>query len=134
MIPTGAQLPLEGAVEQQPSHTWKIDFENGRVLGVIDDLQAIQQAAIKILHTERYDHTTYSFDYGIELRSLLGQSPSFVRADLLRRIEEALLQDERIRSIANLSIEGTGDQMHVTFSVITDFGSFDMEREVNLNV
>jgi len=135
MIPTGGQIPAERTLAvQQPSRTWRLDFERGRVAGMIDGLEAAKQAVFKILQTERFRYLVYSFHYGVELEALIGQGPLFVRADIRRRIEEALLQDDRIRGISGLTLEGEGDQLLVRFTVLTDSGSFEVEQEVGKRV
>lgn len=133
MIPNSGQTLSEATEETlQPSRTYRLDLDSGRILGTTDGLEAIRQAVVKIVLTERYDHMAYSEDYGAELKGLLGGSPAFVRSELRRRITEALLQDERIEAVENLTFEQSGDQMTVTFTVISSAGAF--EEEVSVDV
>ena len=37
----------------------------------MDETEAVRQAAIKILNTERYENEIYSWNYGIELKDLI---------------------------------------------------------------
>lgn len=117
--------------ERQPSLTYKIDFEKGRIMGMIDGLEAVKQAVFLILQTERYQYLIYSSDYGCELiRDLIGKEPLFVRSELKRRITEALLQDDRIEDVTNFDIEINGDSALVRFTVVSVFGEFKVEQEV----
>lgn len=51
---TGDDLDLvEFAMEQQPSHTYKLDISRGRVKGTTDDADALLQAVYLILSVER---------------------------------------------------------------------------------
>lgn len=136
LVPTNdIQLDLEDIEEEtEPSLTWKIDFETGRITGMIDKLEAVKQAVHVILQTERYEHLIYSFDFGTELKGLFGMSPIFVESDLERRISEALEQDDRIQGIENFQAEIKGDSIVARFTVITDYGSFDYEQEVASSV
>jgi hypothetical protein len=130
--PTGTIIPanLEIVEEQQPSLTFGIDFDRGRVIGMIDGLEAVKQAVFLILHTERYRYLIYTPDYGAELEGLIGRDQLFVQSELKRRIREALMQDDRIEDVANFGIEFSGDSALVRFTVISTFGSFEVEREV----
>jgi hypothetical protein len=130
MIPTGSQIDNPEIEDvQETSRTWRLDFERGRITGMIDELEAVKQAVYKITMTERFQYLVYTFDYGIEIQSLLGKSPLYVQTELRRRIQEALQQDDRIQSIDNLTIETKGDELTVRFTVVTNYGSF--ESEVN---
>lgn len=121
---------LEIVEERQPSLTYKIDFEKGRIMGMIDGLEAVKQAVFLILQTERYQYLIYSSDYGCELRGLIVKEPLFVRSELKRRITEALLQDDRIENVTNFDIEINGDSALVRFTVVSVFGEFKVEQEV----
>jgi phage baseplate assembly protein W len=117
---------------QQPSATWKLDFEKGKVVGKIDELEAVKQAVFKILHTDRYWHVIYSTDYGHELSTLIGSHPIYLQSELRRRVEEALLTDERIVSVNDLGVEMLEDQIKLSFQVNSIHGAFN--EEVNKDV
>ncbi|WP_019123711.1 DUF2634 domain-containing protein [Brevibacillus massiliensis] len=82
MIPTGASI-LNAPVEeqQQPSLTWKLDPEKKRITGMIDGLEAVKQAVGIMLRTERFRYLIYSFNFGSELKGLIGLSPLFVQSE-----------------------------------------------------
>src|SRR5690606_37221998 len=130
--PTGTIIPsdLEIVEEQQPSLTFGVDFDRGRVIGMVDGLEAVKQAVFLILQTERYRHLIYSDDYGSELEGLIGRDPLFVQSELKRRIREALMQDDRIEDVTNFSIRFDGDSALVRFTVVSIFGNFEAEQEV----
>ncbi len=100
----------------------------------IDELDAVKQAVFKILQTERYEYLIYTFDYGSELRGLIGVNPLFVRSELNRRIEEALLQDDRIIAIENTQVTIEEERLLATFTVVTGLGEFEYEQEVTNGV
>lgn len=124
----------EITTEQQPSLTYKIDFEQGRIVGLTDGLEAVKQAIFLILQTERYEYLIYSTDYGSELRGLVGKEPAYIQSELKRRITEALTQDDRIEDVTNFQTEINGDSATVRFTVVTTFGDFSTEQEVRLRV
>lgn len=116
-----------------PSYTYKIDFDGKRIRGFTDDYDAIYQAVRKIIITERYSRAIYFGEYGIELEALIGKNISYVRADLERRITEAVKVDERVIGVENLNIILTErDTLSVTFSVRTIAGMNEIKMEVPL--
>jgi len=118
-------------VVNQPSLTYKLDFERKRISGKIDDEEAIMQLVMKILYTERYAYVIYSSQYGVELDRLIGKDYDFIVSDLERTITEALLADDRILSISNFAAEQTAiDRMTVTFTVNSVVGSVNINTEV----
>lgn len=133
MIPKGDRVPnITVQEEQQPTLTYKLDFEKGRASGRIDGLEAVRQAVFKVIQTDRFWHEIYTFDYGHELGSLIGGDVLYVQSEVSRMISEALLQDDRINSIENTTVNVVGDGLAVRFTVVSDFGSF--EEEVTRNV
>ncbi len=131
MIPTGSIIRNSELQEvKQPSLTWKVDFEKGKVLGQIDGIEAIRQSAQEILRTERYKYLIYSFNYGNEFKTLIGRDTLLVSSELKRMIKEALLQDDRITAIQNINIDIAGDTAIASFTIIAELGSFDVEMEV----
>lgn len=133
MIPTGGSIDRQNIeTVTQPSRTWRLDFERGRVTGAIDGLDAVRQSVSKIVQTERFRYLIYDADYGIELDGLIGRDPVFVQSELRRRITEALMQDDRIESVTDFQIDITGDTATIQFTVVSSFGSF--QEEVMLHV
>lgn len=110
-----------------PTRTYKIDFEKGRCVGIIDRKAAMEQAIRKILLTERFAHLIYSDDYGFQ--NMIGYERLFVQGELPRRIKEALLQDERITSIENFKLDFIKDEAFVSLRAVTIYGDVDVLRE-----
>ncbi|MCD9026056.1 DUF2634 domain-containing protein [Cohnella silvisoli] len=126
MIPTGGQIDTDELQEVQlPSRTYRLDLDKKRATGTVDGLDAVRQAVLKILQTERYDYLIYSFDYGSETAGITGRSPEIVQSELTRRIREALLQDDRINDVTDMQITVSGDSALATFTVVSDQGSFE---------
>lgn len=136
MMPGGQAVNMDGAGVPEvtdvpaPSRTWRLDFARGRVTGTIDGLEAVRQAVFKVLQTERFRYLIYSFNYGVELESLVGEDPLYVRSEIGRRIREALGQDDRIRGVEQVEAEPNGDGWLVRFTVVTGDGSFAVTQEV----
>ena len=103
-----------------------------KILGNIDELDAIAQACYKILNTERYQYVIYSWNYGIELQDLFGKPIPYVYSELPRRIKEALTQDDRINSVEDFELSYDKGNVLAKFTVKTNLGNIEMEKGVNI--
>lgn len=113
----------------ESSLTYKV--ENGHILGRIDSLEAVHQAVIKILLTDRFVFEIYSDQYGNDLNDLIGKDIPFVKTAVENVIKEALLSDDRIDDVTIDSVEQTDRQtLSVSLTVSTLFGNFEIEKEV----
>lgn len=121
---------INNASNNFPSKTYGIDFKNKKVVGFIDNIESVKQTIFSILNTERYEHLIFSFDYGVELQNLIGEDPIYVKADIHRRVEEALLQDDRILSLDNPVITTEGDCLYYTGTVKTIYGDIEIQKGV----
>lgn len=119
---------LELTENIETTKTYKT-FDN-KIQGYTDKLKALEQAIYKVLSTEKYEYPIYSFNYGIELESLIGKDRTYVQIELKRRIRECLLQDERIIDVNNFNYEINGDEMICTFDVTSIYGNLIITKEV----
>lgn len=128
MIPDGV-LPSDVVFFEQveSSKTYALDFDTGRIRGMVDGLDALRQAAFKIMQTERFQFVIYSATYGSEFETLIGKDRAFVEAEIARRIEEALLEDERFLAVEDVSLTFQADEVLVTFVVYSIEGEFSLE-------
>lgn len=126
------QEELEGDQPEpviESSLTYQV--ENGRILGRIDSLAAVNQAVIKILLTDRFIFEIYSDQYGNDLNELIGKDIPFVKTAVENVIKEALLSDDRIDDVTIDNIEQTDRQtLSVSLTVSSLFGNFEIEKEV----
>lgn len=128
MIPESGQWQQEFIVKEQPNKTYRLDA--GMISGFTDGLEAIKQAIYKILNTERYCYSIYSYDYGIELENLFGRSRDFIYSELEVRISEALYADSRIIKVKDFNFESSQKSITVKFIVESELGSFESESVV----
>ena len=133
ILPQGAFLDVNTKLEdnhKEATQTYRIDFENGKVIGFCDDIEALKQAVYLILHTERYEYLIYSDNYGSELKGLIGKDRDIAESEYKRRIKEALIQDDRINDVENFIFSYFKDGLTVKFTVFSIYGEFDFEKEV----
>jgi phage baseplate assembly protein W len=133
MIPSANKILLTTLnVKKQPSKDYKLHIEQNTISGVCDGLEAMKQVIYKILSTERYQYIMYSWDYGIELLDLFGEPITYVLPEIKRRITEALVQDDRIRSVDGFEFDvKSKGTVSAKFTVHTIFGDVQEEKVVN---
>jgi hypothetical protein len=133
MIPSkNTILSTNLTVETQPSKNYKLHAELDIINGTCDNLEAMHQVIYKILNTERYQNIIYSWNYGIELVDLYGEPVAFVCSEIQRRITEALIPDDRIKSVDDFDFDlSERKTVKVTFIVHTIFGELQEEKVVN---
>ena len=130
MLPLNDKDILQINESTEPSNTFFIDFEKGRISGFIDEKEAVKQAIMLILNTERYKFLIYSWNYGAELEALVGTHPDIVEDEAERLISEALLQDDRITAVYDFEFSRNRDTLLVNFKVDSIYGDIDIETEV----
>ena len=115
-----------------PNKSYRMKIADEKILGNIDELDAIAQACYKILNTERYQYVIYSWNYGIKLQDLFGKPIPYVYSELPRRIKEALTQDDRINSVEDFELSYDKGNVLAKFTVKTNLGNIEMEKGVNI--
>ena len=104
----------------EPSKTWRINLETGRLERFIDGKEAIRQYIRKALMTGRNRYLIYDDTYGEEIRDLLGQNltPALRDVELPRLVREAIEYDDRINEVTNVNItQYTSDSIHSAITV-----------------
>lgn len=121
---------LEVVEDSQVIKTYRLTEES--IKGYIENLEALNQSIYKELSTEKYEYPIYSFDFGIELESLIGKDVEYVQIELKRRITECLLKDSRIERVDNFTFENKGDELICTFNVSSIYGDLTIEKGVSI--
>lgn len=116
----------------QPSLTWAIDKKANQIIGETDGPQAVKQAVEIILNVERFRWQIYEPYSGIQTEGLLGQNPGYVGTEFRRRVEDALLVDDRITGISEYKYTVNGNSILVSFMVNTIYGRLQAQAEVVL--
>lgn len=120
--------------ETLPSNTYKMDLENGRVVGMTDGLDAVRQMVFKMLLTDRYSEIIYDENYGNDLFVLRGEPIDYAEVLTPDYIESCLLQDDRVESVEDIVItQKDSDTLYASFTVNTVYGSIPIQTEVKAN-
>ena len=122
-------LTTELVVEEIEYLNQSYDLKPEKIQGFVKDLEALKQSIAKRIGTQRFDYPIYSFNYGVDWRSLMGKSPEYYRPEAKRMIEESLMQDNRVISVSDFEFEFGFNHCHISFKVQSIFGSFREETE-----
>ena len=124
----GLTLDFEEVIE--PSKNYKLLHDKNRCVGFIDDLEAMKQAIFLMLSVERYDHIIYTWNAGFESKDLFGKPTAYVASEVPRRIQECLLQDDRINKVDSFVVTTKKNNVHVAYTAHTIFGELTLKKEV----
>ncbi len=111
----------------EPSKTWQINLETGRLERFIDGKEAIRQYIRKVFMTGRNRYLIYDDTYGEELRDLIGYglTPALRDVEIPRLVREAIEYDDRISEVTNVRITQYGsDSVHIEITVELIDGEF----------
>lgn len=121
------EIGMEDEIEivSEPTKTWVIDKDSGRIAGIDEGIDAMSQAVDIILSTQRYKWQIYTANFGVELEDLPGNDRAYIEAELPRRVEDALSVDDRIESVSDFVFsEQESGSLFCYFNVSTVFGTF----------
>ena len=123
---------IETLEETRPTtRTYKMDLQKKRIIGMTDDEEALMQSIWKMLLTERFKHLIYSDDYGSEIMARAMDTEltqEFLESDIPDLVEDALLIDDRITGISEVTWEWIGrDSVHLSFTAYTIYGDLEVE-------
>ena len=116
--------------ERYPTLTYRLDWVNKRISGMIDDREAMEQAVRLILRTNRYQWEIYSWGYGSELEGSIGKPLPIIQAEITDKLSEALLADDRVLAVKDVSIRRNGkNDLLIDFTAETIFGGVKINGE-----
>lgn len=135
MSDTYIEMPIETVSEaaEEPSLTYRLDLDKGRIVGKVDELEAVNQAIRKAIITPRFKCLIYDNQYGSELEDVFiteDATREYIEAAAEGFIKDALLPDTRILDIYNISIEMEEDAAKISFNVDTIFGETEIEEVI----
>lgn len=133
-MPTNSNIEKLSDFEpvEQTSNTYRLFYQKNKLKGFTDEIDALKQAIYFILNIERYDYLIYNWNYGFEIKDLIGQEPKNILPEIQKRISDALIQDSRINEILNFSFSMLKNKVIVYFTVKSIFG--DLQQELNINL
>jgi hypothetical protein len=126
-----SDLTSQQVTQQRVYSTYDWDFEKGDfrlVDGKLVQLTGMPYLKVwmqKILRTVFNTLLYTGSNYGFEGYSLVGQdfNPSYTKAEYIRMIQEALLQNDAITSVTGFSFSQDGATLTISFTVNSIFGT-----------
>ena len=99
---------------------------------IVTENEAVKTWAYKALKTERFQHLIYSWNYGSEIDSIIGQSytPNLTKAECVRYIEEALLINPYIKAVSEVEVSFSEGHLTVSGTLETIYGETEVEVRV----
>ena len=117
--------------EVLPTKTYKLDLVNKRIIGTVQDKDAVMQFIQKVLNTDKYAFEIYDWYYGNELLKLSGKEYDYVVTRIPNIFKEALLADDRILDVRDFTFRKSSIDSVVVFCLIdTVYGVITYEQEV----
>ena len=115
-------------VEIAPTFTHRMHVNSMRIYGHIDDKEALKQMIYKQLNTEYGDHIIYP-NFGMPLKDLFGQPKHFAYIEVIRRIEECLIRDDRVLKVYDFYYhrdKSPRDELSISFTVDSVYGDIEV--------
>lgn len=119
--------------EEETSRTYRLDLENGRIIGMTDGLDAVVQAVRKAISTPRFDCLIYDDQYGSETAGgsfAAGATQAYLETVIEGFVKDALSQDTRILEVGGFTFEFEDDSVYISFNIDTVFGGAQIEEAV----
>ena len=91
---------------------------------IVTGKEAVKVWIWKALYTARYRYEIYSWDYGSEFESLIGQAytPTLKEAEAPRYLRECLLINPYIKTVKNIAVTFEDSHLAVSGTVETIYG------------
>lgn len=98
-------------------------YKNGSP-SIVTGKRAVLVWAWKALHTQRYKYDIYTWDYGSEIESLIGQSftNELKQSEAIRYVRECLMINPYITDVTNVSIAFLDDLISIQCKILTVYG------------
>lgn len=128
-------IPVETVTEaeEQPSLTYRLDLDNGRIVGRVDKLEAVIQAIRKAIITPRFKCLIYDNQYGSEIEEAIiskDATRDYIEAVTEGFVKDALYPDTRILSVYDFRFEFKEDKAYIFFRADTIFGETEIEEVI----
>ena len=136
MIPKNEDIYVDEKIEivKQPSFTHKMDIDKERVYDYVEGVDAYRQYVYKCINTEKNLYPIYP-NFGVMKRDLFGKPKDLAYIKLTRRIEDALMLDDRTIKVYGFEYVrdwSKDDNLGMKFKVMTIYGVVNIEEVVNL--
>lgn len=126
-------IPIGTVTEakEKPSLTYRLDLDAGRIVGMTDGLEAVNQAIRKAILTPRFKCLIYDNQYGSEIEDAIlakNASRAYIKSALEGFVRDCLKPDTRILAVRDFNIEFEDDRVYISFKADTIFGETEIRE------
>ncbi|HIT31689.1 MAG TPA: DUF2634 domain-containing protein [Candidatus Enterenecus stercoripullorum] len=99
---------------------------------IVTGKEAVKVWIWKALHTARYRYEIYSWTYGNEFESLVGQAytPGLKEAEAPRYLREALIINPYITAVTGITVDFSGSRLDVSGRAETIYGEVEFHADL----
>lgn len=112
--------------------TYAMVIDDERVMGHVDGIEALRQMIYKNINTEPV-YPIYA-NFGVKKSDLFGMPKPYAYMEIIRRIEEALMLDDRILAVRDfyyLEEMSRGSDLGFSFVVDSVYGEIKNEEVIH---
>lgn len=137
MIPRNEDKFVDSDLEivTQPSFTHRMHINKERVYDYTEDIEAYRQFVYKCINTEKDLYPIYP-NFGVKKRDLFGKPKDLAYMKLTRRIEDALMLDDRTIRVYDFEYVNKWsreDNLGMKFKCQTVYGSVDFQEVISFD-
>jgi len=121
-IAAETELPLYKEIDWDFERNIPI-YKNGSP-SIVTGKRAVLVWAWKALRTQRYKYDIYTWDYGCEIESLIGQSftRELKQSEAARYVKECLMINPYITDVTDVSVAFSNDLISIQCKILTVYG------------
>ncbi len=128
-------IPINSVAEvaEPTSRTYRLDLDEGRIVGMVDGAEAVLQAIRKAIITPRFKCIIYNHNYGSEVKETIvakDATSKYTESVLPELIKDCLIPDKRILEVKNFSFDFKSDEVHIGFTADTIYGELDVQEVI----
>ena len=125
-VEAGTKLELYKEVKWDYENNIPV-FKNGSPV-IVTGKEAVLVWVWKALHTPRFRYEIYTWDYGSEVESLIGQpfTEELKQSEAARYVKECLLINSYITGISDVSVSFADGSLSISCTVKTIYGDGDV--------
>lgn len=126
-VETPAELKLYKEVKWDFENNIPI-FKNGSPV-IVSGKEAVLIWVWKTLQTPRFRHEIYTWDYGCEVDSLMGQpyTEELKLSEAARYVRECLMINPYITDVTNITVSFVGETLNIGCTIETIYGEVKID-------
>lgn len=114
--------------------TWFIDWERKRIDRYATEYEELAQTIQRALMTDRFYYNIYTWQYGSELKNLIGtKNIKYIEGAVKKDVKDALAFESRVLNIDDVKVKFDGEHNYtINVAISTTLGI--IRKELSYNV